>query len=128
MSSLQSSKISYLFIKYSAPGAVFMKSYLRCILNKCLEKVIFYFRWNWQVELLDFTLVGVVLGYFHNFNANDPFTYKRCMNCSSLPWQRKLFLLSFVLFVALCTPQESLKRYFSKCSIVAFEKRYLKKH
>ena len=38
-----------------------------------------------------FTLVRVVLGYFQNFHSNEPFTYKRCMNCSSLPWQRKVF-------------------------------------
>ena len=49
------------------------------------------------------------------------------MNCSSLPWQRKLlfFFLVFLLFVALRTPQESLKRYFSECNILALEKRYL---
>ena len=52
--------------------------------RKCLENVIFYFRWNWQVQLLDLRLVRVVLGHFQNFNSNEPFTYKRCMNYSSV--------------------------------------------
>ena len=30
----------------------------------------FFFLWNWQVQLLDFTLVRVVLGYFQNLNEN----------------------------------------------------------
>ena len=38
-----------------------------------------------------------------------------------------VFCLVFLLFVALRTPQESLKRYFSECSILALEKRYLEK-
>ena len=37
-----------------------------------------------------------------------------------------VFFLVF-LFVALRTPQEALKRYFSECSILALEKRYLEK-
>ena len=49
------------------------------------------------------------------------------MNCSSLPWQRKLFFPVFLLFVALRTAQESLKRYFSECSILSLEKRCLEK-
>ena len=79
---------------------------------KCLEKVIFYFRWNWQVQLLDFTLVRVVLGYFENFNSNEPFTYKRCMNCSSLPWQRKLFVFSFSLVCGFAYPPRIFKTFF----------------
>ena len=38
-----------------------------------------------------------------------------------------VFCLVFLLFMALRTPQESLKRYFSECSILALEKRYLEK-
>ena len=38
-----------------------------------------------------------------------------------------VFFFVFLVFVPLRTPQESFKRYFSECSILAFEKRYLEK-
>ena len=39
----------------------------------------------------------------------------------------ELFFFIFSLVCGLVYPQESLKRYFSKCSILALEKRYLGK-
>ena len=44
----------------------------------------------WKKMIFYFTLVRVVLRYFQNFGVDEPFTYERCMNCGSLPWQRKL--------------------------------------
>ena len=63
-------------------------------------------------------------GVFSKLNA---FTYKRCMKCGWLHWQQKLFFFIFSLVCGLVYPQEFLKRYFSKCSILALEKRYLGK-
>ena len=65
-------------------------------------------------------------GVFSNLNANYPFTDKRCTKCGWLPWQQKFFFI-FSLVCGLVYPKESLKRYFSKCSILALEKRYLEK-
>ena len=66
-------------------------------------------------------------GAFSKFKCELAVYIQEVYGMRLVPWQRKMFFFIFSLFFGLVYPQESLKRYFSKCSILALEKRYLGK-